>query len=383
MEPLRGWEPPPWSLTPKADALSQALYLLLLGSLPCALAMAPCKEEEYPVGSECCPKCSPGYRVKEACGELTGTLCVPCEPGTYTAHLNGLSECLHCRVCDPAMGLVTRQKCSRKENTVCVCDQGHFCVSEDGDDCAECRPHTPCPPGQRVRARGTEWHDRVCEDCPPGTFSASGTLEECQPWSTCSGPFQTQADPGTSSSDVTCSSWGLYVFVSSLVIVGLCVLTILGVRMKKRRSPGKATAGEAGSSGPSSPRHCDSVSVLQGDPPKRHYFTSPEGASEALVTSQKGMLGLSIQVPGAPPDVTTVATEETEPVSPGGNDPLTTDGSRRQMSEPSWVVPARSCQAPSGRTWTDSGLASHSTQHRKTGHCSGGLGEPTHLPSIS
>jgi len=80
---------------------------------------------------------------------------------------------------------------------------------------------------------------------------------------------------------------------------------------------------------------------------------------------------------------TEVATEETEPVSPGGNDPLTTNGSRRQMSEPSWVVPARSCQAPSGRTWTDSGLASHSTQHRKTGHCSGGLGDPTHLPSIS
>ncbi|XP_034527010.1 tumor necrosis factor receptor superfamily member 14 isoform X3 [Ailuropoda melanoleuca] len=104
MEPLRGWEPPPWSLTPKADALHQALYLLLLGSLPCALAMAPCKEEEYPVGSECCPKCSPGYRVKEACGELTGTLCVPCDPGTYTAHLNGLSECLQCRVCDPEGG---------------------------------------------------------------------------------------------------------------------------------------------------------------------------------------------------------------------------------------------------------------------------------------
>ena len=42
-----------------------------------------------------------GYRVQEACGELTGTLCVPCDPGTYTAHLNGLSECLQCRVCDP------------------------------------------------------------------------------------------------------------------------------------------------------------------------------------------------------------------------------------------------------------------------------------------
>lgn len=42
-----------------------------------------------------------GYRVKEACGELTGTVCAPCDPGTYTAHLNGLSECLQCRVCDP------------------------------------------------------------------------------------------------------------------------------------------------------------------------------------------------------------------------------------------------------------------------------------------
>lgn len=52
------------------------------------------------------------------------------------------------------MGLVTRQKCSQTENTVCVCDQGYFCVSEDGDDCAECSPHTPCRPGQRVRARG-------------------------------------------------------------------------------------------------------------------------------------------------------------------------------------------------------------------------------------
>lgn len=42
-----------------------------------------------------------GYRVKEACGELTGTVCAPCDLGTYTAHLNGLSECLQCRVCDP------------------------------------------------------------------------------------------------------------------------------------------------------------------------------------------------------------------------------------------------------------------------------------------
>ncbi|XP_039104234.1 tumor necrosis factor receptor superfamily member 14 isoform X1 [Hyaena hyaena] len=87
--------------------MSLTLYLLLLGPLRCSLAVAQCKEEEYPVGAECCPKCGPGFRVKEACGEVTGTLCVPCDPGTYTAHFNGLSECLQCRVCDPALGLST------------------------------------------------------------------------------------------------------------------------------------------------------------------------------------------------------------------------------------------------------------------------------------
>ena len=62
-----------------------------LGGLPGALCPGP--SDTAPLGA--------GYRVKEACGELTGTLCVPCDPGTYTAHLNGLSECLQCRVCDP------------------------------------------------------------------------------------------------------------------------------------------------------------------------------------------------------------------------------------------------------------------------------------------
>ncbi|XP_058575369.1 tumor necrosis factor receptor superfamily member 14 isoform X4 [Neofelis nebulosa] len=207
--------------------MSLTLYLLLLGPLRCSLAAAPCKEEEYPVGAECCPKCGPGYRVQEACGELTGTLCVPCDPGTYTAHLNGLSECLQCRVCDP----------------------------------------------------GTEWQDRVCEDCPPETFSPSGTLEECQPWTRCNGPFQSLLNAGTSSSDVKCSSWSLSLFVgltfSVLLLGGIIpiVVWLLRKRMKTRRSPG----------GPA-----------------------------------KGRL---LQVPQAPPDVTTVALEETASVFPGRDQP--------------------------------------------------------------
>nr|KAF6508708.1 hypothetical protein HJG63_019628 [Rousettus aegyptiacus] len=51
------------------------------------------------------------------------------------------------------MGLETRRKCVSTENTVCGCDRGHFCVTEEGDDCAECRPHRVCGPGQRVQER--------------------------------------------------------------------------------------------------------------------------------------------------------------------------------------------------------------------------------------
>ncbi|XP_032129349.1 tumor necrosis factor receptor superfamily member 5-like isoform X3 [Sapajus apella] len=100
----RHMAPPPWRPAPKADLLRLVLYLTFLGAPCCAPALPSCKEDEYPVGTECCPKCSPGYRVKQVCGELTGTVCEPCPPGTYIAHLNGLSKCLKCQMCDPEIG---------------------------------------------------------------------------------------------------------------------------------------------------------------------------------------------------------------------------------------------------------------------------------------
>lgn len=276
---------PPRCPVRKADALSLALYFLLLGSPHCTLTIPVCKEEEFPVRNECCPKCSPGYRVKEACGEFTGTLCVPCTAGTYTAHLNGLSECLQCRACDPAMGLVTRQKCSSTMNTVCSCDQGHFCVREDGDDCAECRPHSVCRPGQRVQERGTEGQDTVCADCLPGTFSPNGSLTECQLWTNCSNLLlQVEIHPGTSSTDAVCSIWPRWVLLAVILIasLGLCFFFMV--------TKGRQLCGR-----------CIQMKYF----PQRNRQRAEEDAAAVQV----------LQVSQPLPDVTTEAVEETTSMS--------------------------------------------------------------------
>ncbi|KAM4806679.1 tumor necrosis factor receptor superfamily member 14 isoform X2 [Urocitellus parryii] len=273
MQPLPGWRLPWWSQELTANALKLALCLLLLGSPPCALAQFLCREEEYPVGTECCPKCSPGYHVKQACSELTGTVCIPCPPETYTAHPNGLSQCLPCRVCDPALGLDTRQKCSSMQDTVCSCRQGYFCEAEDRDHCIMCLPHTICQPGQRVQRRGTDSQDTVCANCSLGTFSPNGTLEQCLPWTT--GPFAVEAERGTSSRDVSCSlSRWFYVFVS--VLPAISVVIAISVVRRKRLSGSEPSE----------------MAVLQRQ--------VAEEAGESAVTQA--------------PKVTTVAEEETAPV---------------------------------------------------------------------
>ncbi|XP_029411688.1 tumor necrosis factor receptor superfamily member 14 [Nannospalax galili] len=207
--------------------------VLFLSSLWCVPAQPLCQEEEYPVGAECCPRCSPGYHVKQVCSELTGTVCEPCSPQTYTAHANGLSQCLPCGVCDPDMGMVTWRECSGREDTICRCIQGYFCQTQDGDHCAMCLPHSTCSPGQRVQTRGNDSQDTMCADCLTGTFSPGGTQETCLPWTKCLAWLKEEREHGTSSTDASCSfSWGFYLLV---VIVSVLVLVTVAVLMFSRR----------------------------------------------------------------------------------------------------------------------------------------------------
>ncbi|XP_040590932.1 LOW QUALITY PROTEIN: tumor necrosis factor receptor superfamily member 14 [Mesocricetus auratus] len=224
MEPLPGWGSSSWSQAPTDNTYRLVLRVFLLNFLQCISVQPLCREEEYSVGGECCPMCNPGYHVKQACSERTGTVCAPCPPQTYTAHANGLSECLSCGVCDPDMGLVTWQECSSREDTVCRCIPGYFCETQEGDHCSTCLPHTACPLGQRVLKRGNHSQDTVCVDCLTGTFSSGGNQEECLPWTKCNAWFQKEAEQGTSSTDVTCSFSGQFYTILSIPLV-LAVLT--------------------------------------------------------------------------------------------------------------------------------------------------------------
>lgn len=289
MEPLPGRGPCPGSPTPTAGFLSLTLCLLLLKTPSCALATPSCKEEEFPTGAVCCPKCRPGYRVKEACGEFTGTVCAACAPGTYTAHLNGLRECRPCRLCDPGLGQVTRRNCSRTANTVCGCGRGHFCVREDGDACVQCRPHSACRPGQRVRETGSEGQDTWCEDCPPGTFSAEGTQPACTPWTKCRGLLASEATPGTNSSDVTCSSRGpVITLVTTTIVITIIVAISVSLALRARKLCGELAF----------PR------VLLPGP--------PAGTGEPAEAKQRW----DLQASPVQPDVTTEPVEETAAMFP-------------------------------------------------------------------
>uniref|UniRef100_A0A7N9CUA4 TNFR-Cys domain-containing protein n=1 Tax=Macaca fascicularis TaxID=9541 RepID=A0A7N9CUA4_MACFA len=182
----------------------------------------------------------PSFHVRQACGEQTGTVCEPCSPGTYIAHFNGLSKCLQCQMCDPAMGLRTSRNCSTTANALCGCSPGHFCIIQDGDHCAACRAYATSSPGQRVQKGGTESQDTLCQNCPPGTFSSNGTLEECQHGTKCSKWLVTEAGPGTSSFRWV---WWLLSGTLIVIIVGL----ILGlIYVKRRKSRGEHTAAPSG-----------------------------------------------------------------------------------------------------------------------------------------
>ncbi|XP_075281358.1 uncharacterized protein LOC104330156 isoform X1 [Opisthocomus hoazin] len=126
-----------------------AAGLLLVALLIMARAGAEdCEEGEYLHEGRCCVLCPAGTYVAEHCStpHLRGR-CYPCMEGEgYTAHENGLEECLPCRQCKDDQ--ITLRPCTLTQDTECQCKQGYFCPAEGCEICQKCS--TMCPEGKEI-----------------------------------------------------------------------------------------------------------------------------------------------------------------------------------------------------------------------------------------
>ncbi|XP_046518660.1 tumor necrosis factor receptor superfamily member 1B isoform X3 [Equus quagga] len=149
-----------------------------------------------------CSQCPPGCRAKSFCNETSDTVCVPCEDSTYTQLWNWLPECLSCGSrC--STGQVETQTCTLKQNRICTCEPGRYCILPRQEGCQVCGLLRKCPPGFGVAKPGTATSNVVCAACAPGTFSdRTSSTDTCRPHRNCS----SVAVPGNASMDAICKS---------------------------------------------------------------------------------------------------------------------------------------------------------------------------------
>ncbi|XP_042637123.1 tumor necrosis factor receptor superfamily member 1B [Orycteropus afer afer] len=150
----------------------------------------------------CCSMCPPGQHVQNFCTTTSDTVCTPCEDNTYTELLNWVLECLSCDSCSSS-DQVEVQACTRKQNRICACRLGWFCLLKRQEGCRLCVPLRKCPPGFGVAKPGTATSNVMCAPCAPGTFSnTASSTDTCKPHRTCS----SVAIPGNASMDTVCGS---------------------------------------------------------------------------------------------------------------------------------------------------------------------------------
>ncbi|XP_027757206.1 tumor necrosis factor receptor superfamily member 10A-like isoform X2 [Empidonax traillii] len=107
-----------------------------------------CEEGEYFHEGHCCVSCPAGTFAAQHCSAPHSRgKCHPCKEGeSYTAHENGLDECLSCKQCKDDQ--VTVKPCTLTHNTECQCKQGYFCTDKS---CEICQRHSKMyPEGKEI-----------------------------------------------------------------------------------------------------------------------------------------------------------------------------------------------------------------------------------------
>src|SRR5690606_10550792 len=82
-----------------------------------------------------------------------------------------------------------------------ICGHGTY-DTDPNDDELTCEEWSVCQPGTFQEELGNSLHDRICEPCPPGTFSDKTNVFSCRTWGRCIFGEETAVEP-TNTSDRT------------------------------------------------------------------------------------------------------------------------------------------------------------------------------------
>ncbi|XP_074855155.1 tumor necrosis factor receptor superfamily member 10B-like [Carettochelys insculpta] len=156
------------------------LLLLLLGVDSSAISeqrvkssIPTCGDGEYLHLDYCCKYCHAGTYVDEHCKvPHTEGICKRCTDGEdFTAHANGLDECVQCKLCKEDQ--VTMSTCTSTSDTECQCKPGYFCPTRGCEMCYRCK--SECPEGKEIVQKCNATVDLECGHPPRGT-------EDAAPW---------------------------------------------------------------------------------------------------------------------------------------------------------------------------------------------------------
>uniref|UniRef100_A0A8C7X467 TNFR-Cys domain-containing protein n=1 Tax=Oryzias sinensis TaxID=183150 RepID=A0A8C7X467_9TELE len=148
-----------------------------------------------------CDKCPAGTYVSTHCSPSSVRECTPCPEGTFTRGENGVQQCHRCRAPCP-VGFTEKEPCTTTQDRVCACPPNSF--SPRGA-VGGCKPHSLCPPGTRVKKRGTQTEDVLCRPCTKGTFSSvESRATKCRNHTDCRALGLVLLSTGTRETDNVC-----------------------------------------------------------------------------------------------------------------------------------------------------------------------------------
>ncbi|XP_040414533.1 tumor necrosis factor receptor superfamily member 10B-like [Cygnus olor] len=207
-----------------------------------------CGEGEYLHKGLCCVLCPAGTYVAQHCSTPHSKgRCISCTEGEdYTAHANGLEECLLCRQCKDDQ--ITLRACTLTRDTECQCKQGYFCPAEGCEICQRCSK--TCPEGKEIVQNCNATMDLGCGLPDQGNTSLL--------WITA--------------------------IISVVVVLVVVVLIIKKLRRDKATSPDKVEKGLA-SEGSTERLILSEVKITNNaaNPDGENSVKSPEGQEQASV----------------------------------------------------------------------------------------------------